>query len=140
MLKSVLLSSALAILTATAPAQCGALTATGTGAPGTTVDLTLTGSTPNALAILVVGDTLGTTSIATPFATLVLGLESPFLPVPIGLTDGNGDASLTIDVPSAVTQGADLFGQGVAIDFSFGPTGPSIAFCVSDTAAFHLGT
>lgn len=141
MLKHVLLSVSLASLVATATAQsCGTLTATGSGAPGTSVELALTGSTPDAIAVLVIGDTLGTTTIATPFATLELGIAMPFIPVPIGMTDENGDASLTIDVPANVTQGVDLFGQGVAIEFSVGPMGPSLDFCVSNTEGFHLGT
>ena len=140
MLKTTVLALSIATLSTGATAQCGTLAANGSGAPGSSLELALTGSTPMSFAFLAVGDTLGTTSIEIgTLATLELGIEMPFIPLPLGRTDMNGDASLTIDVPSTVTMGIDLYGQGVGVDFDFGPTGPSLDFCVSNTVAFSLG-
>jgi len=140
MLKQFALSLSLVLAAGAAQAQCGNLTASGSGAPGTAVDLAVTGSTANAPVLCVIGDTLGVTTIQIgSLTTLELGLETPFIPVPMGLSDGNGDASLSINVPSTTTMGLDLHGQAVAIDFGFGPGGISLGFCVSNTASFHVG-
>ena len=137
------LALSLALCAGTARAQnCGDLQVTGNGAPGTDVVLDLVGSTPNAFAFCAIGDTQGTTTIHLgSFATLTMDLATPFIPIPMGRTDANGDASLTISVPSGFAQSLDLYGQAVAVDFGIVPgTGISLSFCVSDVEMFHLGT
>jgi hypothetical protein len=144
MLRSLLLASMFA---ATAAAQCATLSVTGTGAPGTALVFTIDGTTANAFAFVAIGDTQGSTSIQFgPLGTLSLGLAVPFVPVPVGPTDSNGDASLTINVPAQFPGSLDLFAQGITIGFtppSGPPTGPGIpslfSFCSTNVVAFHVG-
>ncbi len=141
MFRTFLLASTLACLGTAAAAQCATLSVTGTGAPGTALTLTIDGTAAHAFAFVAIGETQGTTSIPLgPLGTLDLGLAMPFVPVPLGLTNAAGDASLTIDVPSQLTTGLDLFGQGVTIGFSFTPPGPpSFSLCTTNVVAFHVG-
>lgn len=140
MLKSLLFSLAVATFASGASAQCGTLTATGTGAAGTTLTLDLTGSTADSGALLAVGTTLGSTSFQFgPLGTLTFGLQSPFALLPLGMTDSNGDATLSINVPIELTQSVSLHGQAVTTDLVIGRGRPTFNFCVSNTAAFTLG-
>lgn len=139
MLRSVLV---LATLAAAASAQCSSLTVTGSGAPGTTLTVALDGTSPNAFAFLVLGNTQGTTTINFgALGTLTLGLAAPFTPAPIGMTNLQGDVSMTIQVPSNLpVGGVDLFAQGVTLGLQFTPpTPPSFSFCASNVAGFHIG-
>lgn len=141
MFRSLLLASTIVCFAAAATAQCAALSVTGSGAPGTAVTLTIDGTAAHAFAFVAIGDTQGTTSIPLgPLGTLDLGLAFPFIPVPVGLTDAAGDASLTINVPTQFTGSLDLFGQGVTIGFSFSPpTPPTFTLCATNVVAFHVG-
>lgn len=128
-------------------AQCASLAVTGTGAPGTSLVFTIDGTAAGALAALAIGDTLGTTTIPLgALGSLTLGLAQPFVPVPMGTTDANGDASLTIAVPGATTLGVDLHGQGVTMSFSLpgpgpgGPGLPTLTFCTTNVVSFHVGS
>lgn len=136
----------LGLLAVGASAQCANLTVTGTGAPGTALQFDLDGTTPHAFAVLLVGDTTGTTTVNLgPIGSLTLGLDMPFVPVPFGLTDANGDRSRTFNVPSTATMGFDLYGQAVTVGVSITmPPGggmPSLTWttCASNVASFHLG-
>lgn len=140
MLRSVLV---LASLVAAASAQCSTLSVTGSGAPGTTLQVALDGNSPNAIAWLVLGETQGTTAINLgPLGTLTLGLAAPFTPAPMGMTNLQGDASLTINVPTTLpTTGLDLFAQGVTLGFTFtpGPNPFGFNWCASNVVGFHIG-
>ncbi len=72
---------------------------------------------------------------------LTLGLAAPFTPAPIGLTNLQGDVSMTIQVPNNLpVGGVDLFAPGVTLGQQFTPpTPPSFRFCASNVAGFHTG-
>ena len=147
MLTRSLVSVCLGLLAANASAQsCATLTVTGTGAPGTSLTFDLNATDAGAFAVLAVGQTQGTTTIPMgPLGSLTLGLASPFIPVPLGMTNASGDISRTIAIPAGVTWGVDLFGQGVTAKFTFTPPAPptppsiSLTLCASNVAAFHVG-
>ena len=145
MLRTLLLASTFA---AAAAAQCATLAVTGTGAPGTALTISIDGTTANAIAFVAIGDTQGSTSIPLgPLGTLDLGLAMPFVPVPVGMTNASGDASLTINVPTGFVGGVDVFGQGITIGFNIpsGPPGPGFpnnlfSLCTTNVVGFHVGT
>ena len=108
---ALLLSLSLLAAPAMAQGPCSDLTVTG-GAAGTTATFDLTGADPNAPATLAVGSTAGTTTFNIgPLGTLSLGLATPFGVIPMGMTDANGDVSLSLNIPSAISQQVDLFGS-----------------------------
>jgi hypothetical protein len=129
--------AAAALLAAAVPAQsCGTLTVQG-GAPGTTFDLALAGATADAFAFVFVGTTLGATTIPLPASSLTLGLAAPFVPVPLGATDGQGNAALQVQVPAQVPQQISLHAQAATIAFSLRPF--SLSACASNVASFTIG-
>ena len=144
MLRQALLAASTARLASFASAQaCAALSVTGTGAPGTDLVFTLDGSTAGAFAALAVGDTTGTTTLNFgSLGSLTLGLASPFIPLPLGMTDASGDITRTLHVPNVTSiPGVDLFGQGVTFTFTFnGPGLPTLTFCTTNVVPFHLGS
>ena len=74
--------------------------------------------------------------------TLELGLQMPFLPLPMGFTDGNGDVSRTIHVPAGLQHSMDLFAQAFTASLDFQPGMPptiALTFCTSGVEAFHIG-
>ena len=143
MLRPILLTTFSILLAGSLSAQaCATLTVTGTGAPGTSVVLTIDGSAAGAFAALAIGDTAGTTTIPLgSLGSLTLGLAQPFIALPMGMTNANGDVSRTIQVPNG-TSGIDLFGQGVTMVFTppTGPGLPTITFCTTNVVPFHLGS
>ncbi len=146
MLTKSLLALSLGLLATSASAQCSALTVTGTGLPGTTLQVDVDGTTAGEMAFLLVGAAQGTTTLNLGMmGSLTLGLATPFLPLPLGMTNATGDVSRSFAVPSAATMGLDVFGQGLTIGFSFTPpTGggmPSFGFstCTSNVVPFHVG-
>jgi hypothetical protein len=126
----------LALLATTAAAQCGTLTITGTGAPGTTLTVAVHGD-PNAIAFLVVGDTAGTTSIPLGTTSLDLGIAEPFIPFGIGFTNASGDASQAFTIPNGIPQHTTL-GQGLTASFGM-PPNFSLSFCTSNVVSFSIG-
>lgn len=151
-MRSILAFAAASLFAASLSAQCATLAVTGTGAPGTTLTFALDGSSANAVAFLVVGATQGSQTLPIgPLGTVTLGVAMPFLPLPLGPTDANGDVSLAAPVPSAATMGLDLFAQGLTIGFTLPtlpptlPPGggiPSFGFslCASNVVGFHFGS
>lgn len=149
MLHSLLLACSAVAFAATAGAQCATLAVTG-GAPGTVLTITIDGTGANKFAAVVVGDTTGSSSIPLgPLGTINLGLAEPFVPLPIGFTDANGDAVLSFPVP-ADFPAFDLFAQGITLGLpSIGPGGggpggggpPSLGLiiCTTDVVAFSIG-
>lgn len=143
MFSKLLVASTLLGLVAQASAQCS-LSVTGSGAPGSTLAFALDGSTAGAFCFLAIGETQGTTTINLgPLGTLTLGLAFPFAPVPIGVANAQGDVSFSLNVPSGLTTGIDLFGQGITLGISMpGPGGggpPSLSFCTTNVVSFHVG-
>ena len=126
------------LLAATASAQtCCNLSVTGTS----TLTISLTGAPPLSLALLALGGTAGTTVINIgSLATLNLGLAMPFVPVPIGMTNPQGSASVTLRIPASLPA-RDLVTQGIAASFSVTPAAAfSLSFCTSNVVAFHVGS
>ena len=89
--------------------------------------------------IFVLGDTQGTTTVNIgSFATVDLGLAAPFVPAFAGFTDMNGDASLTVQLPSVVPAGT-YYAQGVSAGVTVTPgTGISFNVCAATVASFTL--
>jgi hypothetical protein len=158
MLTKALLAASLGLLAVGANAQCATLSTSGSGAPGTTLSFNLDGTTPNAFAWLVVGDTQGSTPINLgSLGSVTLGIALPATIAPMGWTDTSGNASLSLTVPSVPGLSVDLFAQGVTLGVTIptlpggggpgggGPGGggiPTIGFtlCASNVVAFHLGS
>lgn len=133
-----LLVSSLAAL-AFAGNPCSTLTVTGTGAPGTDLRFDLDGGAANAPALLVMGQTAGSFSVNIgALGTLELGILPPFSMLPLGMTDANGDASLTVRVPNV--SGVDLNGQGLTVELRINRGRPSLNFCTSNVAPFRIGS
>ena len=75
-----------------------------------------------------------------PLGQLVLGLNQPFVPLHLGLTDAEGAASRTLTLPSSNIPMLELYAQGFTVDFSLTPPGPpSFDFCTSDVVGFRFG-
>ena len=125
----------LALATA-ASAQCGTLSIAGTGAPGTTLTVSLHGS-PTAIAFLVVGDTAGTTSIPLGTTTLDLGIAMPFIPFGLGITNASGDVSQAFTIPSGIPTHTAL-GQGLTATFGM-PPNFALSICTSNVVSFTIG-
>ncbi len=116
---------------------CSTLTVTGTGAANTNLVFALDGAAANSMALMVIGDTTGQFSVNLgQLGTLELGLLPPFAMSPMGFTNASGDASLTVRVPRRVAP-ADLHAQGFSVEFDM--QGPSLRFCTSNVATFHIG-
>ena len=148
MLTKTLVAACLGLFAANASAQsCATLTVAGTGAPGTTLTFNFDGQASGAFAFLAVGATQGTTSIPFgPLGTLTLGLDAPFLTLPLGMTNASGDASASIPVPNGFPLSLDLFAQGLTAELTITPPSPpnpptiSLTFCTSNVAGFHIGS
>lgn len=147
MLTKSLVAVCVGLLAATASAQsCATLTVSGTGAPGTTLQFNLDGQASGAFAFLAVGMTQGTTSIPLgPLGTLTLGLASPLLTLPLGMTNASGDASVSVPVPNGFPVSLDMFAQGLTAELTITPPSPptppsiSLSFCTSNVVGFHIG-
>jgi hypothetical protein len=141
MLTKSIVAACLGLLAANASAQtCATMTVAGTGAPGTSLTFNFDGQASGAFAFLAVGATQGTTSIPFgPLGTLTLGLDSPFLSLPLGMTDASGDVSVSIPVPNGFPASLDLFAQGVTAELTFTPPIIGLTFCTSNVVGFHIG-
>ncbi|MFN3240266.1 MAG: hypothetical protein ACE37K_02010 [Planctomycetota bacterium] len=136
MLRTAILAAAALSFVNVASAQCATVTAANNAGE---ISIDLDGSDPMRFAFVVLGDTQGTTPINLGnFASFDLGLAAPFVPAPLGLTDMNGDASLTFTPPTTAPAGT-YYVQGVTVGFDIVPgTGLSLDVCVSDVASFAL--
>lgn len=144
-MNKLVLSLSLGLLAATASAQtCSTLSVAGTGAPGTTLTFTLSGTPMGSIGILCIGDTLGSTSLSFGnLGTLDLGLAQPFTPVLMATRPGPGNPgrpslgdTLTIRVPNGMPL-LNLHAQGTGVTLD--PTVPSLSFCTSDVVGFSVG-
>lgn len=137
-MRSLLLASILLTAGVASAQSCGTLAITGSGAPGTTLDVSLTGSTADSYAWVFVGPNTGSTSIGVgPLFSLTLDLDPPFFPVFLGMTDGSGDASRQITVPGGIPQQINLNAQAATFTLARMPFGISV--CTSNTVAFTIG-
>lgn len=135
-MRTLLIASILS-LASVASAQCGTLAITGAGTAGTTLSIAVTGTAPSGLVALVVGQTTGTTAINLGPLSLTLGLAQPFLPVPLGRADANGDVSVSFTIPNGVSQQIQLNAQSATFGFTMRPF--SITACASNVVAFTIG-
>lgn len=136
MLRKLMLATTIAALGTGLSAQCATTTATNNAG---TVTLEVDGTVPMAFAFFAVGDTTGATAINLGnFGTLALGLATPFVAAPAGLTDLAGDASLSFTVPASAPAGT-YYAQAVTVGFGVTPgTGLTLDFCVANVASFSL--
>lgn len=131
---------ALAAPLAAQGSSCSDLTVSGDGTPGTTLSFAVTGSAADAFTFLLVGDTAGTTALPIPLGMIEIGLATPFVPLPLGLADANGDVSLDVMLPPALPSQVGLFAQSIALDLSIGMGRPTLTACTSDVEGFNVGT
>jgi hypothetical protein len=137
-MRSILFAAALVLGGLASAQSCGTLAVTGTGAPGTTLDIGLTGATANSLVLVFVGENTGSTPIRLGMGTtLTIGLARPFVPVPLGRTDGNGDLSRTFTVPTRIPQQFSLNGQAATLTITWRPF--SLGGCTSNVVPFTIG-
>ena len=144
MLRSTLFVTSLACLAATASAQsCATLAITGTGAPGTSLNVSVDGPAGPAIVFLVAGEQQGSLSFNLgPLGTLNLGLADVALVLPLGMADAQGDVSRAIPIPAGLpaTISVDVFGQSVGLGWSFQPLPPTFSLCTSNVVGFHIGS
>jgi hypothetical protein len=135
----------LCLLSAPALAEGSTLTVSTTdNMDGTqTVEIDVTGSIPDALVLLAVGQTAGETTFTFgPLGTLTLGLAQPFALPAIGFADGDGNVSLDATAPTAVD--VDLLAQAVGFQLVMNiPPAPGeipvqLEFCTSNVAMVSL--
>jgi hypothetical protein len=130
-----LLPAILLAAAAAAPAQSCSLAVSG-GAPGSTLSISVTGA-PMSIAAVAVGETAGTTVIDLgSLGSLTLGLAQPFVPVPLGIIDASGTASVSVTVPSQLPA-ADLVMQGVTVGITMMPF--ALSLCATNVASVHVG-
>jgi|SoiMethySBSTD1v2_1073268.scaffolds.fasta_scaffold1368307_2 hypothetical protein len=117
-----ILPLSLLLLSGLLPAQnCGTLSSTG-GAAGTTLAINVAGAPANGFAVLVVGQNAGSTTVPLPMGgSLVLGIDSPILPLPLGRTDANGAVSLSVDIPAGLTQQFTVQAQAAVLTYTLMP-------------------
>lgn len=135
-MRTLLVASVLS-LASFASAQCGTLAVQGTGAAGTTLTVSVSGTTAGGMVALVVGPTAGTTAINVGPLNLTLGLAQPFFPLPLGTADATGNVSVSFAIPSQVTQQVALNAQAATLGFTLRPL--AITACASNVVAFTIG-
>jgi len=142
----------LALLAAPAVSQSCNLAVTGSLMPGDTLSIQVTDSIPNAPTLLAVGETLGSTNFNFgPLGGFTIDLAEPFIILPLGLTDANGDTGIAFSVPANAPTPPSLPSltlhlQAVTIDLGFGITMPPMVppmpsvlnTCVSNLVTFTL--
>ena len=123
------------LLAAPASAQL-TLSTSGTICPGDSVTASVSGGGAQLLTFLGLGENTGSTTIgAGPSFAVTIDLDSPFVILPIGFTDANGDADLTISIPSSVNTAIlpdSLYIQAATMDFTIGMGMPTWTFETSN--------
>jgi hypothetical protein len=118
--------------------SCSDLTITGPGTQGSTLNLSLTGAEAHGLVVLVLGTETGSTNLDLgPVGSLQLGLEWPFVPFPVGITNGNGEYGLSIPVWT-FGYSIELHAQAFSVTLDL-PRPPLLSFCVSDVEPLSIG-
>ena len=124
---AILSASALASITLTA-------TPDGTITGGETISIGVTGAGAEDFVFLALGPELGDTSVQLgPFATIDLGLATPFVLLPLGVGDTSIDVGIG-EVPAELA-GTTLHLQAFSAGFSVGSGGPTVETCVSNLDA-----
>lgn len=119
---------------------CSTLAVSGTGKAGTTLTVTLSGADKNAVALLALGQTAGSTTFDFgPLGSVTFGLAQPFGFFPLGQTDATGKAVLAIPIPTAATTPVTLKGQGTTVALTIQQGPPALKFCTSNVASFTVG-
>lgn len=133
------LCAATVFASASAAQNCSTLAVTG-GAPGTDLTFAVSGAPADSATLLIIGDTLGSTVIPTPFGDINLGLAQPFSFFPLGTTDAAGNVSLVIPVPSQVATCLQTNAQALTLEVTIAAGPPTVNFCTSNVDAVSIGS
>lgn len=158
-MRKILALASLGLLAATASAQCATYSVSGSGSAGGSLTFSFNGSAAGAFVFGVIGQTEGSLPINLGMlGSLTLGITDPQAILPIGIANAQGDASLTLSIPSNVPNpgSTNLKSQGVSLGVSGLPTGggggpgggpggggmPNLGFswCTSNVVSFTLGS
>lgn len=122
-------------------AQCGTLTVTGSINLGQTITIDVSGAAAGSFVAIAAGDA-GSSTIHFGMTSITLGVASPFILVPIGMTDAAGHVSVSVTVPANLPASAihnhTFTVQALVGTFTMMPFGFSI--CTSNTATLVSGT
>ena len=145
LLPALTVGAALFALPATAlEGDCSSLSvSSATEGKTTTWTIDVTGSIADTLVFAAVGETAGETVFDLgALGSATICLAQPFILAPIGLTDANGDASLSFAVPAGDPLGIELLAQAAAFEFSLDLTTVPPTFgldsCTSNVEALSL--
>ena len=119
------------------------LALTGNICAGDSVTASVSGGGPMLLTMLAMGETTGSTTIGSGASAVTIGLDNPFVIIPIGFTDANGDVDLTINIPAGVDPSilpGQLHVQAATLDFSVGMGGFSLTIETSGVQTVTGGT
>ena len=72
----------------------------------------------------------------TQVAAVEFDLAPPLIPVNLGMTDPNGQASLTVTVPPGIPTGLALHGQALTAVIENGSNGPEVRYRTSNVETF----
>ncbi|HEX5053779.1 MAG TPA: chloroperoxidase [Planctomycetota bacterium] len=136
-MKRISLTAATLFTGVLAHAQCGLLTVSGTINPAQTITLQLSSSATYGQGFLFAGDALGSTFLDLgPLGSLTIGIQTPYILLPIGPTNANGYLTYSFSIPataSTVYLPPSFSFQMVAATLA--AAGPQLlSFCVSNTA------
>jgi hypothetical protein len=128
------------LLLAPAHAQCNAsLAIGGSGQAGATLTFDVTGAAPAATVFLLVGQSSATVPLNLGALGSITLLAPPFVPLPLGMADLFGHASLALGpIPSGVPC-TTLYAQGLTLGLNFLIVPPSLSACTTNVAAFSVG-
>lgn len=120
------------------PAQgCGSLAIQG-GAAGSQLSVSFSGAVAGNLAVLVVGEQAGASQVALPLGgSLLLGVAEPFFPLPLGVVDASGAASLQLQVPASLPAQISVQAQAVSLGYTMMPFG--LSACASNVVPVTIG-
>ncbi len=117
--------------------DCSSLAVLGSGLPGSMVTFELTGGTPFASTYLLVSGAQGVFELSVaPLGFVTLGVLPPWIPLPLGITDANGDATLSVQLPASPLAPIRLYAQAVSTEIQ-DPL--ALAYCTSDVVMFKVG-
>lgn len=156
-MRKLLAFASLALLAATASAQCATYSVSGSGSAGGTLTFSFNGSTAGAYCFAVIGQTQGSLPINLGMlGSLTLGITDPSAILPIGVANAQGDASFSLSIPSNVPNpgSTTLKSQGVSLSYTAslpgggggpgggGPNLPNLGFtwCTSNVVSFTIGS